>query len=359
MTIARSDLKVSQPNTSDSPELLSPTIATRFTRAYGVTHPIAAAGMAFAGMVPGFTIASAESNIMGSFAGVGLMPPDVLAAMLAQVNAGTTKPYHVNFITIYTQDAHIELCAALKVAAVSFHWGTPKPHWVRLLQGAGVKVWEQVGSVEDAQAATQAGIDCIIAQGSEAGGHNYGALPTFALLPAVRDAIGDTMLLAAGGIADGRGLAAALALGADGVWVGTRFVATVEANVHPQYKERLVQAQGSQTVRTRIFGKHHPDFNPIRVLKNRVVSDWHHREPEVPSDNSDQPIIGGMQLFDVPTDLRKFTNLVPMPSANGDFDEMPLLAGQGVGLIHSVQPIKQVVDEMISDARAILNKTWG
>jgi NAD(P)H-dependent flavin oxidoreductase YrpB (nitropropane dioxygenase family) len=332
-----------------------PSIATRFTSAYGVDHPIAAAGMAFAGMVPEFAIASAESGIMGSFAGVGLMPYDVLAERLAQVNAGTKKPYHVNFITIYTQDAHIELCAALKVAAVSFHWGSPKPHWVKMLHAAGVKVWEQVGSVEAAKKAVDAGIDCVVAQGSEAGGHNYGALPTFALVPAVRDAIGDTMLLAAGGISDGRGLAAALALGADGAWIGTRFVATTEANVHANYKERLVQAQGSDTVRTRIFGKHHPDFNPIRVLKNRVVSQWHDREPEVPSDNSGQVQVGSMDMFGVATELRKFTNLVPMPSATGDFDELPLLAGQGVGLIHSVVPIQQVVDEIMSQAHGILN----
>jgi NAD(P)H-dependent flavin oxidoreductase YrpB (nitropropane dioxygenase family) len=343
---------------TDSPPHSSQKITTRFTIAYGVDHPIAAAGMAFAGMVPSFAIASAESGIMGSFAGVGLMPSGVLEAMLALVKAGTSKPYHVNFITIYTQDAHIELCAALKVAAVSFHWGAPKPHWVKLLHEAGVKVWEQVGSVDAAKLAVDAGIDCIVAQGSEAGGHNYGALPTFALVPAVRDAVGDTMLLAAGGICDGRGLAAALALGADGAWIGTRFVATTEANVHSQYKQRLVQAQGSQTVRTRIFGKHHPEFNPIRVLKNRVVNDWHEREAEVPSDNSEQVIVGSMDMFGALTDLRKFTNLVPMPSASGDFDELPLLAGQGVGLIHSIAPIQQVVDQMIGEARAILSRSW-
>jgi NAD(P)H-dependent flavin oxidoreductase YrpB (nitropropane dioxygenase family) len=333
-------------------------ITTRFNQAYGVQHPIAAAGMAFAGMVPGFTIAASEAGIMGSFAGVGLMPPSILASMLAGVAAGTKKPYHVNFITIYTEDAHIELCAALKVSAVSFHWGTPKPHWVTMLHTAGVKVWEQVGSVKAAQIAVDTGVDCVIAQGSEAGGHNYGELPTFALIPAVRDRIGDTMLLAAGGIADGRGLAAALALGADGAWIGTRFVATTEANIHQQYKNRLVQAEGSDTVRTRIFGKHHPDFNPIRVLRNRVVREWHEREPEVPSDNSGQAIIGAMDMFGVRTDLHKFTNLVPTPTAEGDFDELPLLAGQGVGLIHSISPIREVVDQIIDDASQILARRY-
>jgi NAD(P)H-dependent flavin oxidoreductase YrpB (nitropropane dioxygenase family) len=334
-------------------------INTRFTKAYGVRHPIAAAGMAFAGMVPGFTIAASESGIMGSFAGVGLMPPDILAGMLDGVQKGTSKPYHVNFITIYTQDEHIALCAERKLAAVSFHWGAPKPHWVRMLHAAGVKVWEQVGSVEAARQAMDAGIDCVVAQGSEAGGHNYGELPTFALVPAVRDAIGDTMLLASGGIADGRGLAAALALGADGAWIGTRLVATSEANVHQQYKDRLVKAEGRDTVRTRIFGKHHPDFNPIRVLRNRVVSQWHEREALVPADNGAEPIVGAMDMFGVRTELRKFTNLVPTPSAEGDFDELPLLSGQGVGLIHSIAPMQEVVDKLVNDAAAVLARRYA
>lgn len=333
-------------------------VSNRFTRTYGVDHPIAAAGMAFAGMAPGFTIAASEAGILGSFAGVGLMPPEVLAQMLAAVRAGTGKPFHVNFITIYTQDAHIELCAALKVAAVSFHWGPPKPHWVTLLHAAGVKVWEQVGSVAAARKAADSGIDCIVAQGSEAGGHNYGELPTFVLVPAVRDAIGDTMLLAAGGIADGRGLAAALALGADGAWIGTRLVATDEANVHHRYKERLVQADGADTVRTRIFGKHHPDFNPIRVLRNRVVNEWHDRQDEVPSDNSAQPVVGTMDMFGAKTELRKFTNLVPMPSAEADFDELPLLSGQGVGLVHSIAPMREVVEKIVGDAALILARRY-
>ena len=333
-------------------------IHTRFTRAYGVDHPIAAAGMAFAGMVPGFTIASAEAGVMGSFAGVGLMPPEILATMLAEVNLGTKKPYHVNFITIYTEDAHIELCAALRVKAVSFHWGAPKPRWIELLHRSGVKVWEQVGSVLAAKKSVDAGIDCVVAQGSEAGGHNYGELPTFALVPAVRDAIGDTMLLASGGIADGRGLTAALALGADAAWIGTRFIATSEANIHQSYKDRLVQAQGRDTVRTRIFGKHHPEFNPIRVLRNRVVEDWHLREDDVPADNSQQAIIGSMDMFGAKTELRKFTNLVPTPSAEGDFDELPLLSGQGVGLIHSIAPIATVVTNIVNEASSIIERGY-
>jgi NAD(P)H-dependent flavin oxidoreductase YrpB (nitropropane dioxygenase family) len=333
-------------------------ISTRFTKAYGVEHPIAAAGMAFAGMVPSFTIAAANSGVMASFAGVGLMPTPVIEQRIRQVQAATNKPFHVNFITVYTQDEHIDLCVSLKVRAVSFHWGGPKTEWIAKLKTAGIAVWEQVGSVADARKAVAAGIDCIVAQGAEAGGHNYGELPTFALVPAVRDAIGDTMLLAAGGIADGRGLAASLALGADGAWIGTRFVATNEGHVHEAYKSKLVQANGTDTTKTRIFGKHHPDFNPIRVLRNRVVEQWNDRADDVPTDNSKEVLVGSMDMFGVPTELRKFTNLVPMPDAQGDFEELPLLAGQGVGLIKSIEPISAVVRNMIEQAHEILNRKY-
>jgi NAD(P)H-dependent flavin oxidoreductase YrpB (nitropropane dioxygenase family) len=333
-------------------------ISTRFTKAYGVEHPIAVAGMAFAGMVPSFTIAAAKTGVMASFAGVGLMPTPVIEQRVREVQAATPRPFHINFITIYTLDEHIDLCVALKVRAVSFHWGTPKPHWITQLHSAGIAVWEQVGSVESAKKAVAAGIDCIVAQGSEAGGHNYGELPTFALVPVIRDAIGDAMLLAAGGIADGRGLAAALALGADGAWIGTRFVATLEGNVHDAYKAKLVTASGADTTKTRIFGKHHSEFNPIRVLRNRVVNEWTDRADDVPMDNSNEVTIGHMNMFGLATELKKFTNLVPMPDAQGDFEELPLLAGQGVGLIKSIESMSSVVEAMIGQAHTILNRRY-
>lgn len=333
-------------------------ISTRFTNAYGVEHPIAVAGMAFAGMVPSFTIAAAKTGVMASFAGVGLMPTSVIEQRVREVQAATLQPFHVNFITIYTQDEHIDLCVALKVRAVSFHWGSPKPQWIAQLHTAGIAVWEQVGSVDAAKKAVTAGIDCIVAQGSEAGGHNYGELPTFVLVPAVRDAIGEALLLAAGGIADGRGLAAALALGADGAWVGTRFVATVEGNVHATYKAKLVAASGTDTTKTRIFGKQHPEFNPVRVLRNRVVNEWTDRADDVPIDSSNQATVGHMDMFGMATELKKFTNLVPMPDAQGDFEELPLLAGQGVGLIKSIESMSNVVETMIGQAHTILNQRY-
>ncbi len=157
------------------------------------------------------------------------------------------------------------------------------------LKAAGIDVWEQVGSVAEAVRAVEAGVDVVIAQGSEAGGHNYGSMSTLALVPAVRHALPNATVLAAGGIVDGAGLAAALCLGADGAWVGTRFLATHESQAHPEWKRRLVAAEGFETTRSHVFGRHHADFNPMRVLRNRVVREWEARVAEIPVDNTREP----------------------------------------------------------------------
>jgi enoyl-[acyl-carrier protein] reductase II len=222
------------------------------------------------------------------------------------------------------------------------------------LHAAGVRVFEQVGSTVDARRAAGDGVDVIVAQGQEAGGHNYGTLPTFALVPLVADAVAPTPVLAAGGVADGRGLAAALMLGADGVWVGTRFVATTESQAHDGYKARLVAASGTATALTGIFGPENPAFNPTRVLRNRVVTEWHDRLAEI---GPEQPLIGHTELGGTRVEVRRFSNLVPMRGATtGDLEEMALLAGQGVGLVDTVEPAAAVVESMTAQARALLGR---
>ncbi|MDA4844433.1 NAD(P)H-dependent flavin oxidoreductase [Hoeflea poritis] len=328
-------------------------LATRLTEKYGLSTPIVQAGMAFAGMTPPLCIAVSEAGALGSIAGVGIIPPEGVQMLVGGVQAGTSRPFHVNFITCYTTDAHIDLMCDMKPAAVSFHWGRPSSAWIGKLHDAGIDVIEQVGSVEDAKSAADAGVDIIVAQGTEAGGHNYGTAGTMALTPAVVDAVGDrALVLASGGIADGRGLAAALMLGADGVWVGTRFVATAESAVAEDYKNRIVSSGTADTVLTHVFGRHHPEFNPIRVLRNRVVSEWQDRVAEIPADNSGEPVVGQMDLLGEATPLLKFTNLVPMAGASGDFEEMPLLAGEGLGLVNDLPSAADVVQRMTDEARS-------
>jgi NAD(P)H-dependent flavin oxidoreductase YrpB (nitropropane dioxygenase family) len=326
-----------------------PSVETRLTKAFGLRHPFACAGLAFAGMTPPLCIAVAEAGAMGAF-GVGKLPPEAVQGSIAAIRAATDGAININFITIFTTDDHITLCEQLRPPVVSFHWGHPPRPWIDRLKTAGISVWEQVGSVAAAKIAADEGIDVIIAQGSEAGGHNYGSLPIFALLPAIIDAVNPTMVLAAGAISDGRGVAGALALGADGVWVGTRMAATREGDIAPGYKDRLVAAQGEDTVLTSLFGRDTLDFNPMRVLRNTIVCDYAGREDEAANDPQAQPVIGSMPLGGMDMPLHRFSNMVPMSEATGDVDQMPLLAGQGVGLIHDLPSAGDVIEAVMADA---------
>jgi enoyl-[acyl-carrier protein] reductase II len=322
-------------------------LRTRFTEAFGLSTPIAQAGMAFVGMTPELAVAVGNAGALGSL-GVGLMPAKAMTQVIAAIRAGTPAPFHVNFITGFTGQAQIDAACKAAVPAVSFHWGHPPRTWIDRLHTAGVRVFEQVGSVDAAKLAVGDGVDVVVAQGLEAGGHNFATLPTFALVPLVVDAVGPALVLAAGGIADGRGLAAALMLGADGAWIGTRLVATDESLAHDGYKDRLVAAAATDTVRTSVFGPETPAFNPMRVLRTRVVD-----EPPT----GDRPIIGRTVLGGQEVDVPRFSNLVPMRDVTtGDLDEMPLLAGQGVGLVDSVKSAASVIADITAQAREVLSR---
>lgn len=330
-------------------------LQTKFTQKYDLDTPITQAGMAFAGMTPDLGIAVSNAGAMGSVAGVGILPPNAVRGLVSGMQTGTDKAFHVNFITIYCTDAHIDLMCQMKPRAVSFHWGDPGQDWIDRLHGAGVDVWEQVGSAEDAARAASRGVDVVIAQGAEAGGHNYGAAGSVVLIPAVKDAVaGRALVLGAGGIVDGRGIAAALMLGADGVWMGTRFVATTEAAAAQAYKDRIVASALGDTTLTHVFGREHPRFNPMRVLANPVSAAWEARVSDIPVDMSDQPPLGEMTLLGQKTPLFPHTNLVPMTDAVGDFDQLPLLAGEGAGLIADVPDAAELVARLTDQARGCL-----
>lgn len=333
-------------------------IGNRFTQEYGLLHPFACAGLAFAGMTPPLATAISKAGGMGAF-GIGKMPADYIAFLAGAIRAETDNPFNVNFITIFTEESQIEMCERLKPAVVSFHWGHPPLDWIKRLQAVGIKVWVQVGSANDAKRALDDGIDLIVAQGTEAGGHNLGSLPLFVLLPEILDVADSAMVLAAGGISDGRGVAAALALGADGVWVGTRMAATAEADISAGYKEKLVSSGADDAVLSSLFGRETPEFNPMRVLNNSIVAEWQDKEDEAPVDPATQELLGTMSVGGVTLPLHKFSNLVPMSGASGDVEQMPLLAGQGVGMIGSIEPAAQVMEQMMAEATDILGTLSG
>jgi len=340
----------------------TPSIATRYTARYGVRHPFACAGLAFAGMTPDLAIAVCKAGGIGAL-GVGFTPHQVLREYIRTIRAATDAPFHVNFITCFENDAQVRVCAEERVPIVSWHWGHPSRANRQLLRQAGVVYWEQVGSIDDARRAVDAGAEVVIAQGYEAGGHNFQGLPdqpglpTMVLLPMIVDAVGkDAMVLGAGGISDGRGVAAALALGADAVWVGTRMVATPEAAVHDEHKRRIVAARGEDTVFSSIFGPEWPHFNPMRLQRNRVVQEYNHRLAEVPQQRDHLEVIGKTVLYGKRMEMRKFNVILPTRETEADWEEMPWLMGQGVGLINDIVPAGVVVERMMSDAKAVLDR---
>ncbi|HKB15665.1 MAG TPA: nitronate monooxygenase, partial [Planctomycetota bacterium] len=188
-------------------------IETRFTREYGVRHPIAQAPMAFVGTPPDLAIAVSRAGGLGSVA-VGPLPPQAILGLIRSFRTAVTGPLNVNFITLLATRDQIRACVEGGASVASFHWGHPPREFVAELHGAGIKIWEQVGSVAAAKEAVDRGVDLIVAQGSEAGGHNFGSLPTFVLVPSILEAVSPVPVLAAGGIATGRQVAAALVLGA-------------------------------------------------------------------------------------------------------------------------------------------------
>lgn len=323
---------------------------TRLTQEYGCEAPVVSAGMAFHSLPP---LVAAVSNAGGiGTLGVGMVPPQGLREMIRAVRAETSGVFAVDFITDFATEEHIEVCLEEEAPVVVFFWSDPSAHIERLHQG-GAKVWVQVGSVEEARRAVDGGADVIIAQGSEAGGHNKGKAATFSLVPAMIDALGEVPVVAAGGIADGRGLAAALALGAEGVWVGTRFLASREAYAHEEYKRRVLSASESDTTLTTMFGPEWPGQR-TRVIRNRVVEEWAGRETELlPAGESAQTIgttvLGGQEI-----PMPKFSVLLPTLETEGDFDEMCLLAGESVGLIKNLRPAGEIVAQMVSEAEEII-----
>jgi len=253
------------------------------------------------------------------------------------------------------------VCVTEKVPVVVFFWDDVPDEWLSRLQKADSHIYFQVGSVDEAKAAVRLGAQGLVVQGSEAGGHNRAVAATFLLLPAVMDAVPSVPILAAGGIADGRTVAAALALGADAVWVGTRLLASFEAYAHPQYKDRVVAAGVEDTARHLIFGPEFPDAS-TRGLRNRIVREWERRDNPPPYrvvPDSEASVIGQARVYGQEFPMKRFCGFPPTPEFTGDFEEMSLLAGESVGQTKQLMSAASIIDEMIGGAEAIIRKRLG
>lgn len=315
-------------------------IQTHACDVLGVTHPIVQAGMARwntgAELVAAVSVAGGL-GILGCYG----RPADETVAEIRRIRALTDRPFGVNFVLHRRDEEAFAACLAERVPVFSFFRGDPAEAVARAHE-AGAVTLHQVTTLAEAERALTVGVDVLVAQGVEAGGH-MGPHSLLGLLPAVVDAAGTTPVLAAGGIVDGRGLAAALCLGASGVLMGTRFLATPEAPILAAYKQAIVAAAPGTTAASSIFDVLWGDEWPgvqARALRNSLTARWLGRDDELRAARDEA--LAALQRAE----------------ADGTTDEMILLAGAGSGLIHDLRPAGEVVTSVAAEAADIL-RDWG
>jgi enoyl-[acyl-carrier protein] reductase II len=299
----------------------------KITQLFNIQYPLIQAGMVWAS---GWKLASAVSNAGGlGIIGAGSMYPEILKEHIEKCKKATDKPFAVNVPLLYPDiDKIMEIIISEKVEIVFTSAGNPKT-WTKHLQEHGIKVVHVVSGVKFALKSQEAGVDAVVAEGFEAGGHNgRDETTTFTLIPMVKEKI-KIPLIAAGGIATGRGMLAAMVLGADAVQIGSRFVASPEASSHQKFKEMVVKAQEGDTKLTL------KELAPVRLLKNKFFDDIQKLYTENPSKE---------QLIELLGRARAKKGMF-----EGDLEEGELEIGQISGLIHEIKPAAEIVKEIIEE----------
>lgn len=319
-------------------------ISTRLTKKLGIKHPIIQAPMAFAA---GGKLAAAVSNAGGlGFIGGAYGNADWVSE---QFDAAGNQSVGCGFITwaLKSKPELLDQVLERNPAALFLSFGNPAS-FMNTIKKANVPVICQIQTLRDAKHAIDLGVDVIVAQGSEAGGHGE-KRATFTLVPEVADYIAlhapDTLLCAAGGIGDGRGLAAALMLGADGVLVGSRFWASNEALVHPKMLQAAIDANGDETLRTTIVDVvrklEWPDRYSARILNNDFAKSWHGN-------------VDGLKA-----NLEEETQKWQAALAAGDASTANAFVGEVAGLIHAIKPAGDILESIVSDAKTLLTTRWN
>lgn len=306
----------------------------------GAAHPIFQAPI---GSIAGPELAAAVCNA----GGVGHLActwrgRDQLIELFAAVRTLTAGPFGANFVLDFPIEEPLAVALDCGVPVVSFFWGDAA-RYVTRTQAAGALAVQVVGSVDEARRAADAGFDLIVAQGQEAGGHVRGRMGTMTLLPQVVDAVAPTPVLAAGGIADRRGVAAALALGAAGVWVGTRFLAAEEANIHPVYQGSVLAAASEDSVYSELFDIGWPDA-PLRALCNSTTARWEAAgRPRAPHRPGEGDKVATRRDGSA---IPRYHFGSPTREVTGDVEAMALYAGEAVGLVRTTAAAAAIVAEL-------------
>lgn len=328
-------------------------LRTPLCRQLGLEHPIFSVGF---GPGAGPELAAAVSNVGAcGVLGASGLPAWYVRQQIQGLRAVTAKPFGVNIILADLPKSVLEACLDERPPILVLFWGDPAPH-VETAHRRGIKVFIQIGSAVEARAAAAAGVDAIIAQGIEAGGHVKGRTSLWALLPQVVEAVRPVPVIAAGGIANGRGLVAALALGAQAVSMGTRFVASEEAFLHPEFKRRVVWSGAEDTIYCDLFDVGWSGA-PHRALRNKVVEEWEAagRPPsgERPGEGSK---IGTVSRAGEIVDVKKYAPFMLTPDFEGSIDHAPLWAGESCSLVNDIKPAAQIVRDVVREAEEVIGQ---
>ncbi|MEZ4788335.1 MAG: nitronate monooxygenase [Flavobacterium haoranii] len=299
----------------------------RITQLFNIKYPIIQGGMIWNS---GYKLASAVSNAGGlGLIGAGSMYPDVLREHIQKCKKATDKPFGVNVPMLYPNIEEImQIIKEEGVKVVFTSAGNPKT-WTPFLKENGITVVHVVSSTKFALKAQEAGVDAIVAEGFEAGGHNgRDETTTLTLIPMVKEQV-TIPLIAAGGIATGRGMLAAMTLGADGVQMGSRFAASTESSAHDEYKKTIIETNEGDTMLTL------KELAPVRLIKNKFFNDLQELYTQCPT----------------PEDLK---NLLGRARAKrgmfeGDLIEGELEIGQIAGVIHDILPVQTIIENVISE----------
>lgn len=329
-------------------------LTTSLSETLSIRHPIVQAPIGSAS-TPELAAAVSNAGALGTLA-VTWRSLDATQHAIERTQELTDQPFAVNLAlddaTIqHPTDEHLAVCVDAGASIVSLSFGDPTPH-VGQVHAEDATLMATVGSAEEARIAETAGVDIVVAQGWEAGGHVQSDVATLPLVPRVADAV-DLPVVAAGGIADGRGIAAVLALGADGAWLGTRFVATDEAAVAPEYSEQVTAADETETFYGELFDGGWPGTTH-RTLRNSTVEQWEDAGRPSPGNRPG----GREQLGTYPNGqpIERYGYDLPVKGVNGETEAMAMYAGQSAGGVKAVRPAATVVSDLAEEARETIQE---
>lgn len=314
--------------------------------------PIWSAGMGIG--IAGATLTSTVSNAGGlGVLGLGSLEPGVMHDLIAQTRKLTGRAFGVNIILPMLRAGQIETCFDERVPLMVLFWGDPEPY-IADAHKRDILVVAQCGDVEEAVLAAEAGVDGVIVQGTEAGGHVKATRPLADVVTETVRELGSLPVIASGGIATGADIARALKLGASAVSMGTRFLATRESMVLDSYKAMLTRARSADTVLTKLFDQGWPDA-AHRVLRNQAYADWEAAGCPEPGKRPDEgAVIGRLALADEPLDLPRYTVTPPLLQFEGDLEETALYCGESCDRIDSIEAAEDIMNTLIEELKDAL-----